>query len=322
MKREVEVALRRAGEFRRGLLANLTPEQRLSLLEALFVDFFVDQWRVLLKWAALTGQSAQIDTGYIAQHVASLVLAEPGQGFKGKGVDLLDGTEVKSASILSGIDRPRWNHNMGTVEQDAIRARKLPTQSPTWSEYLAVPTAFYLLFDRVVTRPANDNGVVLRVRAWCIDAQQDAAWRDLLTDFVEQRTGRQYNLQLHPPVGYDDDLVVNMLGNLDFTDVKILEARIFGLADASEFRVEWALKPPDVIRPILGRTRPLPYTRDRDRPSRLSVAADVLPNLDTLAELLPELGVEKLVVLSRALTEESMASSAIPGEEDGSVNPD
>lgn len=316
MKREVENALRRAGEFRRRLLTTLTPEQRLSLLEALFVDFFVEQWRVLLKWAALTGQSAQIDTGYIAQHVASLVLAEPGQGFKGKGVDLLDGTEVKSASILSGVDRPRWNHNMGTLEQDAVRARKEPPQSPTWTEYLGVPTAFYLLFDRVV---ADGDAIVLRVRAWCIDAQKDKAWRDLLSRFVAGRTGRQYNLQLHPPVGYDDDLVVNTLGSLEFGGAKILEARIFGLADAAEFRVEWVLSPPDVVRPTTGRTRPLPYSRDRDRPSRLSSAADVLPDLDTLAELLPELGADKLAVLGRALREESLAQADSSEGEDATT---
>ncbi|MCQ3805841.1 MAG: MamI family restriction endonuclease [Acidimicrobiaceae bacterium] len=119
MKPEVEDALRRAAEFRRKVLRQLSSDDRRQLLEDLFVDFFVEQWRTLLKWAALTGQSSQVDTGYIAQHVASILLAEPGQGFKGKGLDLMDGSEVKSAAIISGVDRPRWNHNMGTLAQDA-----------------------------------------------------------------------------------------------------------------------------------------------------------------------------------------------------------
>jgi hypothetical protein len=310
LKREVEEALRRAGEFRRRLLTTLSPDQRLSLLEALFVDFFVEQWRVLLKWAALTGQSAQVDTGYIAQHVASLVLAEPGQGFKGKGVDLLDGTEVKSAAILSGVDRPRWNHNLGTLAQDRARAARTPPQPPTWSEYLDVPTAFYLLFDRVVSQPPDANTLVLRVRAWCVDAQADAAWRELLTRFVDQRSEGQYNLQLHPPVGYDDDLVVNTLGNLDFVDVKVLEARIHGLADEQEFRVDWMLRPPARVRPMEGRCHALAYRRDPSRASRLSRATDVLPDLGVLAELLPELGRDKIVELGQALQEEASMSAA------------
>jgi hypothetical protein len=36
----------------------------------------------------MTGQSALIETGYIAQHLASLLLAIPGQGFRGKGIDM------------------------------------------------------------------------------------------------------------------------------------------------------------------------------------------------------------------------------------------
>jgi hypothetical protein len=301
LKREVEDALRRAGAFRRDLLSALTAEQRLSLLEVLFVDFFVEQWRVLLKWAALTGQSSQVDTGYIAQHVASIVLAEPGQGFKGKGVDLLDGTEVKSAAILSGVDRPRWNHNMGTLVQDAARARRTPPQPPTSQEYLDVPNAFYLLFDRVVDHTVASPELVLRVRAWCIDAQEDRGWRDLLIRYTEQRIPGQYNLQLHPPVGYDDDLVVNTLGNLDFAEVKVLEARIYGLADRRAFRTEWVVTPADSVRPVRGRTKPLPYRRDPTRASRLSGAADVLPDLDTLAELLPGLEPDRLRELALAL---------------------
>lgn len=301
MRREVEEALELAAEFRRGILQGITPEHRVRLLEALFVDFFVEQWRVLLKWAALTGQSAQVDTGYIAQHVASIVLGEPGQGFKGKGLDLLDGTEVKSAAILSGVDRPRWNHNLGTIAQDQKRkAKGLPTTS---DEYLASPTVFYLLFDRVVDEDAG--GLVVRVRAWCLDGQADEAWRDLLTRYVAQRTASQYNLQLHPPVGYDDDLVVNTLGNLDFSAVKLLEVRISGLADPGDFRIEWKQKPAFPVRPVRGRSVALPYARDGGRASRLSVAADVMPDLAVLAELLPELGPDRIAQLAATFQTES-----------------
>lgn len=218
MKPEVEDALRRAAEFRRELLSQLSSPDKQRLLEDLFVDFFVHQWRVLLKWAALTGQSSQVDTGYISQHAASILLAEPGQGFKGKGLDLLDGSEVKSAAIISGVDRPRWNHNMGTLVQDAKRVAD--GRTITSDEYLSSPNVFYLLFDRVVGDDGTLGPLVLRVRGWCLDGKEDTAWRDLVQRCCASRTPGKYNLQLHPPVGYDDDIVVNTLGNLDFANVK------------------------------------------------------------------------------------------------------
>ena len=51
----------------------------------------------------LTFQPAQIDTGYIAQHLVSLVTRIPGGGFRGKGDDLADGSEVKSANFLDSM---------------------------------------------------------------------------------------------------------------------------------------------------------------------------------------------------------------------------
>lgn len=297
MKREVRETLEVAAITRRQLLQALSYDERLHLIESLFGDFFVHQWRVLLKWAALTGQSAQIDTGYIAQHVASLVLTEPGQGFKGKGVDLLDGTEVKSAAILSGVDRPRWNHNMGTIAQDASRRKK---NEPTFSEmYLGAPTLFYLLFDRFEEEQSKE--LVLRVRAWSIDAQKDKAWRNLVKTFVDTRTASRYNLQLHPPVGYDDDMVINTLGgNLDFADVKVLEARIYGAGGTAEFRVEWVQTPPEVARPTTGCTVAYEYKRDPGRSSRLSLAADVAIDWTPIRELLPDWETTKFVELFAA----------------------
>ena len=228
--------------------------------------------------------------------MASILLAEPGQGFKGKGLDLMDGSEVKSAAIISGVDRPRWNHNMGTLAQDAKRVKA--GKSTTSSEYLALPNVFYLLFDRVVHADGSDLPLVLRVRGWCLDGQADSAWRKLLMDYIESRTPGKYNLQLHPPVGYDDNLVVNTLGNLDFKNVKVLEAKIHGLGIDDNFSVEWTHPPPEKIRPVQGRTIAMPYKRNA-RPSRLTSAAELLPNIDTLRELLPTYDVDALVKMLR-----------------------
>lgn len=285
LKPEVVAALKRAAEARRSILTELTHDDRVRLLEGLFVDFFLDQWQTLVKWGALTGQSAQVDTGYIAQHTASIVLGEPGQGFRGKGKDLMDGTEVKSAASVSGVDRPRWNHNLGTVTSDAKRRKK--GLSTVWQEYLNAPSIFYLLFDRMTDGvPAKEK--ILRVRAWCIDAQADEAWRSLILKWTDAREGGTYNLQLHPPVGYNDSIVVNSLGNLDMAAVQVLEARIHGLAVTDdEFSVEWIQKPTNPVRPVKGRCVSLPWGGPRARPSRLNSAADMLPDPAILQELLP-----------------------------------
>ena len=286
MKPEVEEALANAARLRAHLLQSLSLDERIGLLNDLLVDFFVEQWRTLLKWAGLTGQSSQVDTGYIAQHIASILLGQPGQGFKGKGLDLLDGSEVKSAAIISGVDRPRWNHNMGTLAQDVERQTK--GRLTTSEEYLSSPNVFYLLFDRVIDADGTGLPLVLRVRGWCVNGLEDYGWRDLVLRYLDTRSAKKYNLQLHPPVGYDDDIVVNTLGNLDFSDVKVFEARIHGMDGSQAFHIDWVKLPPEAIAPVTARTRPLPYGGRNDRPSRLTQAADIMPDAATLQELLPD----------------------------------
>lgn len=255
----------------------LSTTERQSLLEELIADFFVGQRQLLLKWSALTGQSAQIDTGYIAQHMASVALAEPGQGFKGKGVDLADGSEVKSAALLSGVDRPRWNHNMGTLASDRQRIARGIT--PMWKGYIDAPRVFYVLFDR-----SPDDIARLRVRAWCVHPAHDAGWRDLVMRYVEQREGTQYNLQLHPPIGRNDDLVVNTWGNLDFRDVKVFEA-VFALPSTPErFHLKWISPPGEGYRS--GTTDPSSYQRDPARRIELEgVDGHVLPSEDDVRRM-------------------------------------
>ena len=290
MKPEMEQLIREQTQERAKRLGALDGRQRTALIELLIEDFFVGSRRTLAKWSTLTGQSAQIDTGYIAQHMASVTLGIPGQGFKGKGVDLVDESEVKSAALLGGVDRPRWNHDLGAPASDAGReSRGLP---PKWATYLASPHIFYVLFDPVHHDEQPAGGRELRVRAWCLDAQQDTAWRDLVTRFVDGRKTAQYNMQLHPPVAYDDDVVVNTLGNLDFADVKVFEARFVVPDDPLEplAGVEWVKPLPDSVTPVIGRTRATPYEYGL-HPSRLEGAAEA-GELKALDDLFPGLGLE------------------------------
>ncbi|GGR21629.1 MamI family restriction endonuclease [Agromyces mediolanus] len=281
MQNAVSQAISQGIHVRREILGSLTYEQRVFLLEDLFVDLFGHQHVMLQRWAALTGQSAQVDTGYIAQFVASIVLGEPGQGFRGKGDDLADGSEVKSAANISGVDRPRWNHNLGSLDDDEHRrSRGLPTAG---EEYLGVPYMFYLLVDRPhgVSDPAP-----IRIRAWCIDAQEDGDWRDLFETFLTSRRGRTYNFQLHPPVGYDDDVVVNTLGNLDFSNVLVFDARL-SLADRDRPEIDWHVPLPTQVIPVTGRTRALRYGGRGARPTRLTNTADIVLGTNDLGALFP-----------------------------------
>lgn len=299
VKDDVEAAIKAGILTRRAILSPLTTDQKTHLLEQLFIDLFGQAHVTLQKWGALTGQSAQVDTGYIAQFVASIVMGEPGQGFRGKGDDLADGSEVKSAANISGVDRPRWNHNMGKLADDPKRrARGLPTNSEV---YLASPHLFYLLVDRPVGGHI-DGPVPFRIRAWCLDAQLDSAWRDLVSRYVAQRSGDQYNLQLHPPVGYDDDIVVNTLGNLDFAEILLFDARLY-LTDRLLPTVAWHKALTDGYLPISGRTKALRYG-DPMRPSNLTDAGDLVADATVIAELFPELGAAKVEKLVRVTADE------------------
>jgi MamI restriction endonuclease len=261
-------------------LQAMSADERRTRIEELITDFFVDARATLVKWSRVTGQSAQIDTGYIAQHLASLVLQIPGQGFKGKGVDLGDGSEVKSASIVSGIDRPRWNHNMGTAANDLKREEKgVTTKGQIYLN--ETPCVFYVLFDRVHDEAGAPTSQ-LRVRGWCINARTDKAWRSLFSRYLEARKGNTYNLQLHPPVGYDDSLVVNEMGNLDMAKALVLDVR-FELPESGEaIDADWQVAEFDIPRGFKSDSVALEFVSRGARPSRLEDGLEGLTNLENL----------------------------------------
>jgi hypothetical protein len=260
-------------------LRALSADERRLRIEELITDFFVDARATLVKWSQVTGQSAQIDTGYIAQHLASLVLQIPGQGFKGKGVDLGDGSEVKSASIVSGIDRPRWNHNMGTAADDLKREAK-GGKTKGFVYLNETPSVFYVLFDRVHDGTGAPTSK-LRVRGWCINARTDRAWRSLVTRYLDARQGATYNLQLHPPVGYDDSIVVNELGNLDMANARVLDVHFELPEPGKKIETDWQTAAFDVPRDFDSQCVAHAYVSGA-RPSRLEHGLEGLTNLENL----------------------------------------
>lgn len=95
-------------------LARLSVQERTKLSAQLLQEQVVEQRKKLHVWREITAQPAQIDTGYVAQHLVSLVTGIPGGMMRGKGLDLVDGSEIKSANFLDSLDKkgavaPRWN---------------------------------------------------------------------------------------------------------------------------------------------------------------------------------------------------------------------
>jgi hypothetical protein len=157
----------------------------------------------LREWRPITGQSAQVDSGYIAQHLVSLVSGISGVERRGKGLDLRDGGEVKTANAVDAVDKGRWN--LQFVSEETMDA--LLEHSRIW----------FVLFDVL-----SDERI--RARIWTVDPRADEGFREAFTTWRGFAGRKSRNFQLHPPIGTDDDVATNLSGNLRLP--KIFEARL------------------------------------------------------------------------------------------------
>lgn len=174
------------------ILKLLSKEQRQELAKSLIEEQVVKQRNLLSHWSTLTAQSSMIDTGYIAQHLVSLQTQIAGQGMRGKGEDLCDGSEVKGANFLDSLDRagataPRWNFTAVTKD---IMERFL--------EY----TAIYLL--SIDYNPDNN----FRIRIWKVNIKEHTILRNRYIEwmnklgypkFADMANKPSINFQLFPP---------------------------------------------------------------------------------------------------------------------------
>ena len=173
------------------ILQNLSRDQRMVLAKALIQEQIVDQKNLLSHWSLLTAQSSMIDTGYIAQHLVSLQTQIAGQGMRGKGDDLCDGSEVKGANFIDSLDKkgaraPRWNFNSVTIE---IMERFL--------EYNAI----YLL--SIDLNPHDQY----RIRVWKVNIHEHTLLRTRYKEWMQKLgypkfadpSHKSINFQLFPP---------------------------------------------------------------------------------------------------------------------------
>ncbi|MCI9479171.1 MAG: MamI family restriction endonuclease [Lachnospiraceae bacterium] len=179
------------------VLKFLSEEQRKELAKSLIEEQIVKQRHLLSHWSTITAQSSMIDTGYIAQHLVSLQTQTAGQGMRGKGQDLCDGSEVKGANFLDSLDKagataPRWNFTAATKD---IMERFL--------EY----TAIYLL--SIDYNPDNN----FRIRIWKVNIKEHTILRERYIEwmnklgypkFADTLKKPSINFQLFPPANGTD----------------------------------------------------------------------------------------------------------------------
>jgi len=194
-------------------LDDLTEEERADLTVRLLEDQVTEQRKKLHFWREITKQPAQIDTGYVAQHLVSLVTGLPGDLMRGKGLDLADGSEIKSANFLDSLDKrgaiaPRWNF-LARNQNDLEAFLKYP--------------ALYLISLDLNTQQH------VRARVWRV---YTAKHKELSARYLEWvgKMGRpklldpkrpDANFQLFPPrTGTDDDYARHGNGR-DFAKLEI-----------------------------------------------------------------------------------------------------
>ncbi|MCQ2417501.1 MAG: MamI family restriction endonuclease [Oscillospiraceae bacterium] len=173
------------------ILDVLTIEERKELATQLLEEQVVEQREKLNHWSVITAQSSQIDTGYIAQHLVSLQTQIAGQGMRGKGDDLCDGSEVKSANFLDSLDKkgataPRWNFTAVTRQ--------------IMERFLEYPAVYLLSMD------LNTEGN-FRTRIWKVDVTKHTILRERYIEWMKvlgypkfaSEKEESVNFQLFPP---------------------------------------------------------------------------------------------------------------------------
>lgn len=171
---------------------------RKALAKSFIENVVLAQYHQLTEWQKVTRQTAQLDSGYLGQHLVSLISGTPGRGAgsRGRGDDLIDTSEIKSASALGGIDQPRWNHS-NFKSKDKI------------DDYLSSKFVYFVLFDTA----KRYEEFPLRLRVWRVKPKSDPAFVRVVRSWARAPT-RSSNFQLQPPRWQEGSRVTNLGGNL------------------------------------------------------------------------------------------------------------
>lgn len=198
---------------------------RRALAKSFIENVILAQYHQLTGWQKVTHQTAQLDSGYLGQHLVSLISGTPGRGAgsRGKGHDLVDSSEIKAASALGGIDTPRWNH---TSFGDRTKMES----------YLESKFIYFILFDTI----ERYKEMPLRLRVWRVEPAKDPAFVKVVRTWAKASTSG--NFQLQPPRWQDGSRVTNLGGTLDLPLIfEAVQREIEGV-DFMDI-VAWDLKP-------------------------------------------------------------------------------
>jgi len=162
----------------------------------LLEDLFAKPRRAVQKWSKITGQTAQVRLAYPGQHLASVITGMPGAGTAARGVDLADGSEVKSCSRADQLGTctdcdaavlpyqetcPECVSEKIKRKTDSHWILSIRTEQEL-EQYLEGPRLIAILFDRDEEDPSS-----IRARAWEIWTQEERhsyfAWK--LRDYFE-----------------------------------------------------------------------------------------------------------------------------------------
>lgn len=146
-----------------------------KLTEKLLDDLFVRPRRAVFEWSRVTGQTAQIRLAYPGQHLASAITGVRGSGTAARGIDLADGSEVKSCSRADQLGSCKECGSGILPYQDACPicgSEKIARKTDShWifaikserelEQYVEARRVVLILFDRPIEKPSR-----IRVRAW------------------------------------------------------------------------------------------------------------------------------------------------------------
>lgn len=171
---------------------------RKALAKSFIENVILAQYHQLTGWQKVTHQTAQLDSGYLGQHLVSLISGTPGRGAgsRGKGHDLVDGSEIKAASALGGIDTPRWNHSSFGTRKNI-------------DAYFNSTFIYFVLFD--TTKRYQE--FPLRLRVWRVAPRTDRAFVKVVREWAKHTTSGDFQLQ--PPRWEEGSRITNLGGNLE-----------------------------------------------------------------------------------------------------------
>ncbi|MBA3380345.1 MAG: MamI family restriction endonuclease [Actinobacteria bacterium] len=104
---------------------------------------------------------------------------------------MADGSEIKVASTLEGIDVPRWNH--------ASFGNPARVQA-----YLNNPFIYFVLFDTT----ERHEEFPLRIRVWRVSPTMDSAFSAVVRAWASRTSSG--NFQLHPPCWREGSIAQNL----------------------------------------------------------------------------------------------------------------